>query len=209
MRKNNQTGRSMVEMLGVLAIIGVLSVGSIAGYQKAMTKYKLNKHAEATNLLINNSLQFMASMPKPEKKYATRVYYGDVFKKLGLLPDGIEYVSNMLLRDKYFNIEMFIYQQYNNYFYSGIGFNFGEKANAMADICRNIVFAAKENAENLKVVQLRYVNGAASGYQGELYGNKYCVDGKKCLSKLTLKDTENICLGCAQDSACELYILWE
>ena len=29
--KNNQFGRSMIEMLGVLAIIGVLSVGGIAG----------------------------------------------------------------------------------------------------------------------------------------------------------------------------------
>ncbi len=38
-----QYGRSMVEMLGVLAIIGVLSVGAIAGYQKAMFKYKINK----------------------------------------------------------------------------------------------------------------------------------------------------------------------
>ena len=33
----------MVEMLGVLAIIGVLSVGAIAGYSKAMFKYKMNK----------------------------------------------------------------------------------------------------------------------------------------------------------------------
>ena len=32
LEKNEQTGRSMVEMLGVLAIIGVLSVGGIAGY---------------------------------------------------------------------------------------------------------------------------------------------------------------------------------
>ena len=31
-------GRSMVEMLGILAIIGVLSVGAIAGYSKAMIK---------------------------------------------------------------------------------------------------------------------------------------------------------------------------
>ena len=41
--KNEQNGRSMVEMLGVLAIIGVLSVGGIAGYSKAMTKFKINK----------------------------------------------------------------------------------------------------------------------------------------------------------------------
>ena len=46
------TGRSMVEMLGVLAIIGVLSVGAIAGYNKAMTKYKLNKQAVTSILFI-------------------------------------------------------------------------------------------------------------------------------------------------------------
>ena len=37
------SGRSMIEMLGVLAIIGVLSVGGIAGYSKAMEKFKINK----------------------------------------------------------------------------------------------------------------------------------------------------------------------
>ena len=37
------SGRSMIEMLGVLAIIGVLSVGGIQGYSKAMTKFKINK----------------------------------------------------------------------------------------------------------------------------------------------------------------------
>ena len=46
-------GRSMVEMLGVLAIIGVLSVGAIAGYSKAMMKYKLNKQAEQLNTIVN------------------------------------------------------------------------------------------------------------------------------------------------------------
>ena len=46
------TGRSMVEMLGVLANIGVLSVGAIAGYSKAMMKYKLNKQAVTSILFI-------------------------------------------------------------------------------------------------------------------------------------------------------------
>ena len=39
----SQIGRSMIEMLGVLAIIGVLSVGGLAGYSKAMHKYKVNE----------------------------------------------------------------------------------------------------------------------------------------------------------------------
>ena len=50
----NQNGRSMVEMLGVLAIIGVLSVGGIAGYSKAMEKFKINKTIEQISTIANN-----------------------------------------------------------------------------------------------------------------------------------------------------------
>ena len=56
MNKNkiNQSGRSMVEMLGVLAIIGVLSVGGIAGYSKAMAKFKLSKAMDQATTVITN-----------------------------------------------------------------------------------------------------------------------------------------------------------
>ena len=47
----NETGRSMVEMLGVLAIIGVLSVGGIAGYTMAMKKYKANEILNTISML--------------------------------------------------------------------------------------------------------------------------------------------------------------
>ena len=49
--KNNETGRSMVEMLGVLAIIGVLSVGGIAGYTMAMNKYRANEILNTASML--------------------------------------------------------------------------------------------------------------------------------------------------------------
>ena len=52
--KSEQNGRSMVEMLGVLAIIGVLSVGGIAGYSKAMTKFKINKSMDQISMLVAN-----------------------------------------------------------------------------------------------------------------------------------------------------------
>ena len=52
----SQAGRSMVEMLGVLAIIGVLSIGGIAGYQIAMEKYKINEVINAYNLLLVEAL---------------------------------------------------------------------------------------------------------------------------------------------------------
>ncbi len=41
--QNNQCGRSMIEMLGVLAIVGVLSVGGLSGYNQAMNQYRINK----------------------------------------------------------------------------------------------------------------------------------------------------------------------
>ena len=52
MRKN-ESGRSMVEMLGVLAIIGVLSIGGIAGYTLSMNRYRANAIADAANKLAS------------------------------------------------------------------------------------------------------------------------------------------------------------
>jgi Tfp pilus assembly protein PilE len=49
-----QYGRSMIEMLGVLAIIGVLSVGGIAGYTKAMMKVKINKTVDLVSQIEAN-----------------------------------------------------------------------------------------------------------------------------------------------------------
>ena len=49
-QKNAETGRSMVEILGVLAIIGVLSIGGIYGYSFAMDKYRANDIIYEVNL---------------------------------------------------------------------------------------------------------------------------------------------------------------
>ena len=61
----NQNGRSMIEMLGVLAIVGVLSVGGIAGYSKAMQKYRINKTIEQITLIAGNIRAFWG----PQKNY--------------------------------------------------------------------------------------------------------------------------------------------
>lgn len=52
--KNEQSGRSMVEMLGVLAIIGVLSVAGIAGYSRAMAKFKVAKTSDQLSMIVAN-----------------------------------------------------------------------------------------------------------------------------------------------------------
>ena len=50
--KSCQSGRSMIEMLGVLAIVGVLSIGGIAGYSKAMKKIRSEKVTAQLNEVI-------------------------------------------------------------------------------------------------------------------------------------------------------------
>ena len=67
-----QKGRSMVEMLGVLAIIGVLSIGGIAGYSRAMIKFKVGKSLDQISMLVA-SIQTLYS--------GQRTYSGLTLKK--------------------------------------------------------------------------------------------------------------------------------
>lgn len=53
--KKFEQGRSMIEMLGVLAIIGVLSVGGINGFSKAMDAHKVNTIVEQIGSIIANA----------------------------------------------------------------------------------------------------------------------------------------------------------
>ncbi|MBQ8671121.1 MAG: hypothetical protein IJ525_01220 [Alphaproteobacteria bacterium] len=89
---NAESGRSMIEMLGVLAIIGVLSVGGIAGYSKAMMKYRVNKTIEQITLIAGNVRAFFASQKNYEdiKDYGASGDKNDVktiLKKAKLVPD--------------------------------------------------------------------------------------------------------------------------
>ena len=49
--QKNENGRSMVEMLGVLAIIGVLSVTGIYGYTIAMRRHRANEIVQTASML--------------------------------------------------------------------------------------------------------------------------------------------------------------
>lgn len=81
--KKLESGRSMIEMLGVLAIIGVLSVGGIAGYSKAMNKFKTNKVADNVSMIVTNIRTL----------YAQQKTYDDLDNKnavaMGVVPDEL------------------------------------------------------------------------------------------------------------------------
>ena len=82
-KTTHESGRSMVEMLGVLAIIGVLSVGGIAGYSMAMTKFKITKTMDQVQMLTTNVRTLFAS----QRRYQT--LSGQNAYQLGLFTDEI------------------------------------------------------------------------------------------------------------------------
>ena len=53
-QNQSQSGRSMIEMLGVLAIIAILSIGGIVGYKLAMNYYQADQIANEINLMRND-----------------------------------------------------------------------------------------------------------------------------------------------------------
>ncbi len=83
----NQNGRSMIEMLGVLAIIGVLSVGGIAGYSKAMMKYRINKTIEQITLISGNVRTFFAMQRDYEGLDSSTDDGRKIIQKAKLVPD--------------------------------------------------------------------------------------------------------------------------
>ena len=80
-----QSGRSMIEMLGVLAIVGVLSVGGIAGYSKAMMQFKINKTIDHITTIATN----MRTLFAQQTSYGENYYSGQIGYNMGITPEEL------------------------------------------------------------------------------------------------------------------------
>ena len=73
-----ESGRSMVEMLGTLAIIGVLSIGGIMGYSYGMDKYRANQTINDISLrtmdLLTQASQGRTELSLAEWDKETTIY---------------------------------------------------------------------------------------------------------------------------------------
>ncbi len=210
----SQSGRSMVEMLGVLAIIGVLSVGAIAGYSKAMMKYKLNQHAVAVNMLINNVL---AIKDKLDHSGDSTTRYNVLLNKANMLPDGIFFNSNTnLLEDRYFKNKINIVWSRTKWTLpdgtsgqDNIGvmhFHFNPSDEGH-EVCCNILNAAKENADNIHALSTYSYGDSGSKQTSFVYGNNMCRNGLQCLKNLSLDNIATLCNNC-KAGTCILGILY-
>ena len=114
-------GRSMIEMLGVLAIIGVLSVGGIAGYSKAMEQFKINKTIDEYAYLIFGMMEHLDDI----KKLDNGTHLLGFLKAIDLFPaswnySGIHYedslgnIVQIHVRSNRLVIDMFLRDLHNS-----------------------------------------------------------------------------------------------
>ena len=90
----SQSGRSMVEMLGVLAIVGVLSIGGIMGYSYGMDKYRAN---ETTNQIMLRAIDLMTQASNNNAELSLAAWENEetqyTFGEVGSTYDGLIYLD--------------------------------------------------------------------------------------------------------------------
>ena len=154
-------GRSMIEMLGVLAIIAVLSVGGIAGYSKAILMWKSNIQRNMIASLLNSTVNLKMYLPRQTSNGENITH---LLSDLGEVPEGVEYKNNNLYSKDGFTSYIYyglrtltsreeehkVYQQnqytiYFLFYQGGKSFNLTEK-----EFCNNLLTVSKEFAGEIK-----------------------------------------------------------
>ena len=209
-RGAREQGRSMIEMLGVLAIIAVLSVGGIAGYSKAMEKFKINKMLADYNMLIVGLIEQRESIIKSIRGQSGEIWLNNLVKAANMAPDSWKFIGRYL-DDGYGN---WIYPYAtndirfeNDFPRIVVDFNLGglsskedgtEFSNNFSDklcveIFNNLVIPLSS------FLQRGYIYQRGLGdYNTDLmyFGDRYCDYKRKCLKSMTLSDIHKVCNSC-------------
>ena len=193
------SGRSMVEMLGVLAIIGVLSVGAMSGYSKAMFKYKLNKQTEQTNTIISALFRYQTEL-RLSPHTADSLQQTElipILKKLNEIPPEMFITNNDTYVNDVFNTQCHAYHRTDN--------RAGNKNEYIAyrctlereeygfEICQNLYNIAKEWRQDINSVATVAYQGDDYDKTATYYGDKFCFGNRNCLKDLKLDDLDQIC----------------
>ena len=188
------SGRSMIEMLGVLAIIAVLSVGGIAGYSKAMEKYKINKTVEDYSYLIQGLLENIDDIKKMNSDCSYQYSMVEVAYAKGLVPGTWSRLNDLEKADLEDslgnNIRPFI--RCNRLvidFYLGGRFT-GENIYKSKGFSSRLCEALMQNMAqplHAAVDHVSFSDGSS------WYGDGVCGADKKCLQSVSLSEIHKKC----------------
>ena len=199
----------MIEMLGVLAIVGVLSVGGIAGYSKAMQKYKINKMLDDYTMLTTNILEHLDELEHVSKN-SSQIGLVDVLQASGIIPPSWEKMNSLQIWDSNGNLLSFYSSFSSFYFIINIGghsvdLQGTEIAGGFSqDICLTLF------KDLIKPLHYPITSITIYGKKGYLaFGDAFCDDYiKKCLSNLTLSEMKQACEICNGDTYCDISFMF-
>lgn len=195
-----QSGRSMVEMLGVLAIIGVLSVGAIAGYSKAMFKYKLNKQTTQIGYILDYLIANQDALKGADFQLK------NILNKLGVLPDDMIKDNTEYAYDV-FNSRI---KLENHAADSSSGVALGVEINSgdnASEICRNFMTMAKARADDVSWVYVQKRESDESFSDLTRYYGNQAIGKNHYLRNMDMITMDNTCKTCADSNYCFVFIL--
>ena len=205
-------GRSMIEMLGVLAIVGVLSVGGIAGYSKAMEKWKINRMQNEYSYLIAGLLEHINDIKKlnsEESQYGLVSFVQaahlvpETWKKLR---DDVDFQ----ITDTYGNIIQIFVRRNNlaiDLYLGGFSKDENDKS-ASLSFSQNVCFTLMQNVVQPLSSSLEFAK-MTHQYQISYYGNSSCTSDRQCIKDLTFSKIKEICGSCTKKSEAFCGILLE
>ena len=205
LKKSASTGRSMVEMLGVLAIIGVLSVGAIAGYSKAMRKYRLNKQAEQINSILNSTLSFEENLGRASGSGYQRISLIPILKKLNSIPlEMLVKNDDEQIKDAMGSfITVYSVKESSQYYYQ---LTLG---GTTLDVCMNVVNTFKANSNDLGQINISCWQGGQTTQVKRYFGDKDCSNsGKKCIRNMNVTQINDFCLTCKDEPQFIFGAIW-
>ena len=176
-------GRSMIEMLGVLAIIGVLSVGGIAGYSKAMLMWHSNKQKDLLTTLINNAITLKPNLSTLRENRSQAIT--DVFIAMGGVPEGFTYQNNVIYDADNNSISITYGIEYDRQRDDSLVKVFkyairisaiegtGKLSISMKEYCKNLIMAAQSAPNEVLSVDFSSIDSDSwSGTSGALIFNR-------------------------------------
>ena len=187
-------------MLGVLAIVGVLSVGAIAGYSKAMFKHKLNKQSQQIEQLVTGMIEYKSIA----KNWNNGEYFTSYYKKLGFVPKEMIKDSTNFLYDV-FNISMLIGPNDNSAnVFSTVWFRSLHQVSI--DACVNLFNIAKSYPNEMWSVGINATGFDDTNHQEWYYGNQQRdCSSVKCIRTMDMSTIYDLCEVCVQDQYCGVY----
>jgi len=203
---SSQNGRSMIEMLGVLAIVGVLSIGGIAGYSKAMRSYKINKLIEEHGIVLNSLLEYSSALKRDAKNSSNenRLYLAPFTESMGILPKSWNRKGNYLYDST--GRRLLVYTRGLTLTYLPYITSTTSRAKPTLEdmlLCQRML--RDITLQFAPVIEQAYIWQGGDGDESSFklgVGDNFCNQNKKCLHSLDMSTIIDGCSFCLEDYSC-------